>query len=109
MDEDEDGLIEKHRAIFGLKVVKPDGMTGYWVINCKVGKGKIEFNGKDKPDVIFTVKDGDVMELLTGKIPPQKAFFQGKVKIQGNIGLAMKLIELQKTADKKIEALRAKL
>nr|XP_023017013.1 non-specific lipid-transfer protein [Leptinotarsa decemlineata] len=109
MDEDEDGLVNNHRAIYGLKVVKPNGETGYWVINCMTGKGKIEFNGKDKPQVTFIVKDGDVMELLTGKIPPQKAFFQGKVKIQGNIGIAMKLIELQKTAAKKIEVLRAKL
>ncbi|KAJ8978001.1 hypothetical protein NQ317_004546 [Molorchus minor] len=77
MDEDEDGLIEKHRAIYGLKVVNAKGETGFWVINCKTGKGKIEFNGKDKPDVTFIVKDSDVMELLTGKIPPQKAFFPG--------------------------------
>ncbi|KAJ8927771.1 hypothetical protein NQ314_019775 [Rhamnusium bicolor] len=109
MQEDEDGLVEKHRAIYGLKVIKANGETGIWIINCKTGKGKIEFNGKDKPDVTFIVKDSDVVDLLMGKIPPQKAFFQGKVKIQGNIGLAMKLTELQQTAAKKIEVLRAKL
>ncbi|KAJ8927770.1 hypothetical protein NQ314_019774 [Rhamnusium bicolor] len=109
MQEDEDGLIDKHRAIYGLKVIKANGETGIWIINCKTGKGKIEFNGKDKPDVTFIVKDSDVVDLLMGKIPPQKAFFQGKVKIQGNIGLAMKLTELQQTAAKKIEVLRAKL
>ncbi|KAJ8936908.1 hypothetical protein NQ318_010935 [Aromia moschata] len=109
MDDDEDGLIENHRAIYGLKVVKANGDTGTWIINCKTGKGKIEFNGKDKADITFIVKDSDVVELLMGKIPPQKAFFQGKVKIQGNIGLAMKLTELQRTAANKIETLRAKL
>lgn len=109
MNEDEEGLIENHRGIYGLKVVKPSGEMGYWVINCKVGKGKIEWNGKDKPDVTFIVKEVDVLDLLSGKIPPQKAFFQGKVKIQGNLGVAMKLIELQKTAAKKIEVLRARL
>ncbi|CAG9827614.1 unnamed protein product [Diabrotica balteata] len=109
MNEDEDGLVEKHRGVYGLKVVKKSGETGYWVINTKVGKGKIEFNGKDKPDVTFIVKEEDVLELLSGKIPPQKAFFQGKVKIQGNMGVAMRLIELQKTAAAKIEVLRAKL
>ncbi|XP_018569411.1 non-specific lipid-transfer protein [Anoplophora glabripennis] len=109
MEDDEEGLIENHRGIYALKVAKANGDTGTWVINCKTGKGKIEFNGKDKPDVTFIVKDSDVIELLTGKIPPQKAFFQGKVKIQGNIGLAVKLTELQRTAAKKIEDLRAKL
>lgn len=109
MEEDEEGLINNHRHVYGLKIVKSNGDTGLWVINCKTGKGKIEFNGKDKPEVTIIVKEGDIVELLTGNIPPQKAFFQGKVKIQGNIGLAMKLTELQRTAAQKIEFLRSKL
>lgn len=62
-----------------------------------------------KPQVTFIIKDEDVVELLTGEINPQKAFFQGKVKIQGNMGLAMKLTELQRTAASKIAELRSKL
>lgn len=108
MLDDEDGLIEKHRAIYGLKVQKANGEEGLWVINAKEGKGKIEFNGKAKPDVTFIVKDEDVIDLLMGKIPPQRAFFQGKVKVMGNMGLAMRLTELQRTAAQKIDALRAK-
>ncbi|KAF7281607.1 sterol carrier protein X-related thiolase isoform X2 [Rhynchophorus ferrugineus] len=108
MLEDEDKLIEKHRAIYGLKVVKNNGQEGFWIINAKVGKGTIEFNSKVKPDVTFTVKDEDIIDLLTGKIQPQRAFFQGKVKIQGNMGLALKLTQLQQSAAAKIEALRAK-
>lgn len=108
MNEDEDGLIENHRNVYGLRVTKANGDTGFWVINCKSGKGKITFNGTDKPDVTFIVKDEDVLDLLTGKIQPQKAFFQGKVKIQGNIGLALKLTELQRTASSKIDVLRSR-
>lgn len=78
------------------------------MINTKQGKGKIEFNGKDKPAVTFIIKDADIIDLLTGKIEPQRAFFQGKVKIQGNMGLALKLTELQRSAASKIDALRAK-
>lgn len=62
-----------------------------------------------KPDVTFIVKDEDVIELITGDINPQKAFFQGKVKVQGNMALAMRLTDLQRTAAKKIEILRSKL
>jgi len=53
--------------------------------------------------------DDDVFELLTGKLPPQKAFFQGKIKIQGNMGFAMKLMDLQRSAQGRIEELRSKL
>lgn len=65
------------------------------------------FSGK--PDVTFTMKDDDVFELISGKLNPQKAFFQGKVKVQGNMGMALKLVDLQKLMSHKIAELRSKL
>ena len=59
-----------------------------------------------KPDVTLSLKDGDLVDLMTGKLNPQKAFFQGKLKVQGNMGLAMKLQEFQKQAG---AAMKAKL
>lgn len=69
----------------------------------------ISFSLSVKPDVTFLIDDNDVTDLLTGKLNPQKAFFQGKVKIQGNMGLAMKLQELQRLASGRIEEIRSKL
>lgn len=110
MQTDEDNYIEKVRGIYGFKVRNgPGNSEGYWVINAKEGKGKITYNGKEKPDVTFTISDEDVADLITGKLNPQKAFFQGKIKIQGNMGLAMKLTDLQRSAAGKIETLRSKL
>ncbi|CAD7078661.1 unnamed protein product [Hermetia illucens] len=110
MKEDKDNLIEKVRGIYGFKVTNgPNGSTAYWVIDAKKGRGQIIYNGKDKPDVIFTISDKDVVELISGKLEPQKAFFQGKVKIQGNMGLALKLIDLQRSAQNKFEQIRSKL
>ncbi|XP_014256751.1 non-specific lipid-transfer protein [Cimex lectularius] len=109
MKEDEDNLIEKVRGIYCFKVKNSTGQEGMWIINAKTGKGSVTYNGKEKPDVTFVMKDEDVVDLISGKLNPQKAFFQGKIKIQGNMGLAMKLTELQKRASGKIEALKSKL
>lgn len=110
MENDTDNLIEKVRGIYGFKVRNgPNGSEGYWVINAKEGKGKVTYNGSEKPDVTFTVSDDDVVDLISGKLNPQKAFFQGKIKIQGNMGLAMKLTDLQRQAAGRIDAIRSKL
>lgn len=110
MENDTDNLIEKVRGIYGFKVRNgPNGQEGYWVINAKEGKGKVTYNGTEKPDVTFMVSDEDVVDLISGKLNPQKAFFQGKIKIQGNMGLAMKLTDLQRQAAGRIDAIRSKL
>ncbi|KAJ8669291.1 hypothetical protein QAD02_000550 [Eretmocerus hayati] len=110
MSEDQDGLVDRVRGIYGFKVINgPGGATGYWVVNAKTGKGSVEYNSSTKPEVTFTISDSDVVDFISGKLNPQKAFFQGKVKIQGNMGLAMKLPDLQRRAAKKIEIIRAKL
>lgn len=110
MNEDDENLVEGFRGVYGFEVRNgPGGKTGRWIINTKSGKGKITYNSADKPEVTFIVNDCDIIDLISGKLDPQKAFFQNKIKIQGNMGLAMKLTKLQKTAGPKIQALRSKL
>ncbi|KAK9498201.1 hypothetical protein O3M35_004067 [Rhynocoris fuscipes] len=109
MQDDTDNLIEKVRGIYCFKVKNSSGQEGMWIINAKTGKGSVQYNGKDKPDVTFIMNDEDVVDLISGKLNPQKAFFQGKIKIQGNMGLALKLTELQKRASARIEQLKSKL
>ena len=57
-----------------------------------------------KADVTLNMADADLLDLMMGKLNPQKAFFQGKLKIQGNMGMAMKLQEFQKQAESKMKA-----
>ena len=59
----------------------------------------------EKGDVTISMKDDDLTQMLAGKLAAQQAYFQGRLKVQGNMGLAMKLQELTKNA----QPLKAKL
>merc|ERR1712188_205293 len=68
------------------------------------GVALFKIDGEDgslKPDVTLTMSDDIFVKLATGKIAPQVAFIQGKLKIQGNIALSMKLTPVLKAAQPK--------
>lgn len=65
----------------------------------KNGSGSINTGTPAKADVTLTIGDDDYVALMTGKLNPQAAFMQGKLKIAGNMGLATKLGEFTKIAN----------
>ncbi|KAF3695625.1 Peroxisomal multifunctional enzyme type 2 [Channa argus] len=85
-------LVKKVNAVFGWEITKDGKNTAQWTIDLKNGSGSLHegpYNGK--VDVTFTVSDEDFMEVVQGKLNPQKAFFSGKLKVRGNIMLSQKL------------------
>ncbi len=50
--------------------------------------------GIENPDVTFTVSDQDWIALTEGKLDAQSAFFSGKLKIAGDMGLALRVPQL---------------
>lgn len=47
-----------------------------------------------EPQVTVTISAADFQALVTGTLNPVMAFMSGKIKIQGDMGLAMKLQQL---------------
>uniref|UniRef100_A0A672Z4X4 Peroxisomal multifunctional enzyme type 2 n=1 Tax=Sphaeramia orbicularis TaxID=375764 RepID=A0A672Z4X4_9TELE len=85
-------LVKKVNAVFGWEITKDGQNVAQWTIDLKNGCGALHkgpYSGK--ADVTFTVSDDDFMEVVQGKLNPQKAFFSGKLKIRGNIMLSQKL------------------
>lgn len=48
----------------------------------------------DSPNITITIAASDWMDLVAGKLNGQMAFMTGKLKIQGDMALAMKLQQL---------------
>ncbi|XP_031425960.1 peroxisomal multifunctional enzyme type 2 [Clupea harengus] len=85
-------LVKKVNAVFFWEITKDGQIASQWAIDLKTGPGSLlkgPYSGK--ADVTFTVSDQDFMEVVQGKINPQKAFFDGKLKMRGNIMLSQKL------------------
>ncbi|XP_059945800.1 sterol carrier protein 2 isoform X1 [Mesoplodon densirostris] len=96
LEEEGEQFVKKIGGIFAFKVKDgPGGKEATWVVDVKNGKGSVLCNSDKKADCTITMADSDLLALMTGKMNPQSAFFQGKLKITGNMGLALKLQNLQ--------------
>lgn len=68
--------------------------AGVWAFRIVNGVGELVPGGVEKPDVTLTVSDKDWLAILEGKLDAQSAFFSGKLKVAGDMGLALKLQQL---------------
>ncbi|XP_066470082.1 peroxisomal multifunctional enzyme type 2 isoform X2 [Tiliqua scincoides] len=85
-------LVKKVNAVFEWNITKDKKTAVQWTIDLKNGSGEL-YRGpaRSKADTTFTLADEDFMDLVLGKMNPQKAFLSGKLKLKGNILLSQKL------------------
>nr|XP_056700949.1 sterol carrier protein 2 [Euleptes europaea] len=101
LQEEGEQFVKKIGGVFAFKVKDgPGGKEATWIVDVKNGKGCVDINSDKKADCTITMADSDLLAMMTGKMNPQTAFFQGKLKIAGNMGMAMKLQNLQLQAGK---------
>ena len=64
---------------------------GVWAFQMANGVGTVIPGGVEKPDVIFTTSSKVWIDIAQGKLDSTRAFMTGKLKVSGDLTLAIKV------------------
>ena len=67
---------------------------GQWSVTIKDGKAEVTKGTASSPNMTLSMSSSDYVDMTMGKLNGQMAFMSGKLKISGDMGLAMKLQSL---------------
>uniref|UniRef100_A0A665TTK7 Hydroxysteroid dehydrogenase-like protein 2 n=1 Tax=Echeneis naucrates TaxID=173247 RepID=A0A665TTK7_ECHNA len=86
-------LVKSTQGIYQFDLSGEHG--GVWFLDLKSGSGS---TGRGEPaakaDVVMTMDSSDFSKMFSGKLKPTMAFMTGKLKIKGDMTLAIKLEKL---------------
>lgn len=75
--------------------------TGIWFLDLKTGSGSVgQGEPPTKADVVMKMDSSDFSRMFSGKLKPTMAFMSGKLKIKGDMTLAIKLEKLMNRMNK---------
>lgn len=69
---------------------------GDWVATIRDQKLVVEPGVTTNPNLSISADTKDIFDLVGGKLNPMQAYMRGKVQIKGDMGLAMRLVNVFK-------------
>ncbi|MCY0887777.1 MAG: SCP2 sterol-binding domain-containing protein [Alicyclobacillaceae bacterium] len=82
-------------AVYQLNLSGDDG--GHFYIRIREEKAEVAEGNAEDADCTLNISASDFSKMMDGSLNGTTAFMMGKLKIEGNLGLAMKLESLLKS------------
>jgi putative sterol carrier protein len=70
--------------------------AGEWFAAIKDGKVDVSRGTHPSPKMTLTADSADYVKIFTGELDGMQAFMQGKIKLAGDLNLAVKLMQMFK-------------
>ena len=87
-----DKLNAKPEKVAGMNCVYQFRVTdAAWNVKLTDGKADVAEGEALSPNCTITMAEADFLDLVSGKLNGQMAFLTGKLKVAGDMGLALKL------------------
>lgn len=76
-------------AVYEFQISGPNG--GTWTLDLTTPGGAVSSGSSGKANCTVIMEDENFVNMVSGQLNAQMAFMTGKLKVTGNMGLALKL------------------
>ncbi|XP_076979938.1 stomatin-like protein 1 isoform X4 [Tamandua tetradactyla] len=87
-----EALVSQVGACYQFNVALPSGAQNTYFLDLTTGRGKVGHGVPDStPDVVVEMAEADLRALLCRELRPLGAYMSGRLKVKGDLAVAMKL------------------
>jgi diacylglycerol O-acyltransferase / wax synthase len=79
-------------GVFQFSINGP--MPSEWVVDISKYPGEAKRGKTEAPDAVFSIEEEHLLRIAAGKLDVQAAFIQGRLKVEGDYGQAMRLAKI---------------
>ncbi|XP_043844445.1 stomatin-like protein 1 [Dromiciops gliroides] len=87
-----EALVSQVQACYQFNILLPNGTHSTYFIDLTTGSGKIGHGVSEcNPDVVLEMTEADLLALFSGQLRPFEAYMSGRLKVKGDLNMAMKM------------------